>query len=404
MKRIKIVGLTGQSGAGKSTVSAYFAKNGMCVINADEIVKNLYTPDSVCLKAVSGVFGQDIILSDGNIDRPLLAKRAFSSKENTHLLNSIVHPFVTYKFMQMAKQAQTDGKSVVIYDAPQLFESGADVFCDLIVSVTAKKEIRLERICKRDNIDISRAELRMSAQLDEEFFRSHSDIVIENSFSIEQVELAAQKAAEAINNLMRRYKKKKSAGKAILAWIIVLAILAAAVFVFVSVFYEDTKKKLDEMNYPRTYSTYVEKAAKDYDLDPALIYAVIHTESGFDPKAESGVGAKGVMQMMPSSFEWLQEQRGCAGQYTEDDLFDPEICIDYGSYLLKYFYDYYGTERSAIAAYNAGFVVSDWLNDTNYSSDGKNLDSIPYPETENYVDKVESAKEMYIKLYYSQSN
>ena len=155
---------------------------------------------------------------------------------------------------------------------------------------------------------------------------------------------------------------------------------------------------------PRTYSTYVEKAAKDYDLDPALIYAVIHTESGFDPKAESGVGAKGVMQMMPSSFEWLQEQRGCAGQYTEDDLFDPEICIDYGSYLLKYFYDYYGTERSAIAAYNAGFVVSDWLNDTNYSSDGKNLDSIPYPETENYVDKVESAKEMYIKLYYSQSN
>lgn len=168
--------------------------------------------------------------------------------------------------------------------------------------------------------------------------------------------------------------------------------------------YEDTKKKLDEMNYPRTYSTYVEKAAKDYDLDPALIYAVIHTESGFDPKAESGVGAKGVMQMMPSSFEWLQEQRGCAGQYTEDDLFDPEICIDYGSYLLKYFYDYYGTERSAIAAYNAGFVVSDWLNDTNYSSDGKNLDSIPYPETENYVDKVESAKEMYIKLYYSQSN
>ena len=210
MNRIKIVGLTGQSGAGKSTVSAYFAKNGMCVINADEIVKNLYTPDSVCLKAVSGVFGQDIILSDGNIDRALLAKRAFSSKENTHLLNSIVHPFVTYKFMQMAKQAQTDGKSVVIYDAPQLFESGAvdesaqrRDSCDLIVSVTAKKEIRLERICKRDNIDISRAELRMSAQLDEEFFRSHSDIVIENNFSIEQVELATQKAAEAINNLMR---------------------------------------------------------------------------------------------------------------------------------------------------------------------------------------------------------
>lgn len=132
MNRIKIVGITGQSGAGKSTVSAYFAKNGMCVINADEIVKNLYTPDSVCLKAVSGVFGQDVILSDGNIDRPLLAKRAFSSKENTHLLNSIVHPFVTYEFMQMAKQAQTDGKSVVIYDAPQLLKAVPMCFATLL--------------------------------------------------------------------------------------------------------------------------------------------------------------------------------------------------------------------------------------------------------------------------------
>lgn len=203
MNRIKIVGLTGQSGAGKSTVSAFFAGNGMCVINADEIVKALYTPDSVCLKAVSGVFGQDIILADGNLDRALLAKRAFSNKESTHMLNSIVHPFVTYEFMQRVKAAQTGGKSVVIYDAPQLFESGADVFCDLVVSVTAKKEIRLERICKRDKISLSQAQLRMSAQLDEEFFENHSNIVIENNGSIESAELAAQKAADAINNLMR---------------------------------------------------------------------------------------------------------------------------------------------------------------------------------------------------------
>lgn len=92
------------------------------------------------LEGCFGCFRSGYYPSDGNIDRPLLAKRAFSSKENTHLLNSIVHPFVTYEFVQMAKQAQTDGKSVVIYDAPQLFESGADVFCDLIVSVTAKRK------------------------------------------------------------------------------------------------------------------------------------------------------------------------------------------------------------------------------------------------------------------------
>ena len=78
-----------------------------------------------------------------------------------------------------------------------------EAFDIVIITNIIETIIRLERICKRDNIDISRAELRMSAQLDEEFFRSHSDIVIENNFSIEQVELATQKAAEAINNLMR---------------------------------------------------------------------------------------------------------------------------------------------------------------------------------------------------------
>lgn len=200
-----------------------------------------------------------------------------------------------------------------------------------------------------------------------------------------------------------RCKESRHIGRKLIAWIIALAALAAAVVFFVTSFFEDTKKNLEELSYPQKYSEYVDKAAEEYDLEPALIYAVIRTESGFDPDAESGAGACGVMQMMPSSFEWLQEKRGCSGQYTQEDLFNPEICIDYGCYLLKYFYDYYGTERSAVAAYNAGFVVGDWLGDPNYSSDGVNLDSIPYPETSDYVDKVENAKEMYIKLYYSQN-
>lgn len=199
----------------------------------------------------------------------------------------------------------------------------------------------------------------------------------------------------------QHYRRKNRAGKKFIAWIAAIAVLAGAIVFFITNFYEDTKKNLEELNYPQKYSEYVDKAAEEYGLDPALIYAVIRTESGFDADAQSDAGACGVMQMMPSSFEWLQEKRGCAGEYSEDDLFNPEICIDYGSYLLKYFYDYYGTERSAVAAYNAGFVVGDWLADSNYSSDGINLDSIPYPETSNYVDRVESAKEMYIKLYYS---
>lgn len=152
--------------------------------------------------------------------------------------------------------------------------------------------------------------------------------------------------------------------------------------------------------YPVKYSNYVKKASETYDLDQALIYAVIKTESGFDSNAESKAGALGLMQMMPQSFEWVQDLRG--ESHKTSQLYNPEINIDYGCYLLKYFLDTYENEECAIAAYNAGFVVSDWLKDEKYSNDGKTLESIPYNETSHYVEKVEKAKEMYNKLYFDQ--
>lgn len=198
----------------------------------------------------------------------------------------------------------------------------------------------------------------------------------------------------------RRYKRKSKRGLKILIWFVVLVILAGSALYFVSNYYENVKQRFQKINYPTEYSDIVEENAEEYNLEPALVYAVIRTESGFDPEAQSPVGACGIMQIMPSSFEWLQEKRGEEGKYTEQDLFDPEICIDYGCYLLRYFYDYYGNERCAVAAYNAGFVVGEWLSNSEYSSDGETLENIPYPETSNYVDKVEDAKEMYLQLYY----
>ncbi len=200
----------------------------------------------------------------------------------------------------------------------------------------------------------------------------------------------------------RRYKKeKRHIFRKFTAWLLVIAAAVISIQFFVATYYQDTKVKFEKLSYPRKYSEYVEQAASDYDLDPALIYAVIRTESNFDPEAESGAGACGIMQVMPSSFAWLQEKRGIDDPYTKEALFDPAICIDYGSYLLKIFYDYYKNEQCAVAAYNAGFVVSDWLADPNYSTDGTTLDSIPYPETSKYVERVEESKQMYIKLYYS---
>lgn len=199
---------------------------------------------------------------------------------------------------------------------------------------------------------------------------------------------------------VKRKKKKISGLKGCLTFFVVFVLIVVA-GLFVFNYYDTAEEEFYKLSYPREFSEYVEAAAEEYDLEPALIYAVIRTESSFDAEANSPVGACGAMQIMPTTFEWLQQVRECEGTYTEEDLYNPEINIDYGSYLLRYFIDYYGTEQAAVAAYNAGFVVSDWLEDPQYSSDGVVLDYIPYPETSGYVEKVQDAKEKYIQLYYS---
>lgn len=195
--------------------------------------------------------------------------------------------------------------------------------------------------------------------------------------------------------------KKRKVNKAVIivpiVIILIFAVLLGAVYFYFS-------NKLQNNQYPQKYGEYVEKASKEYDLDKSLIYAVIRTESKFNENAESRVGACGLMQIMPETFDWLMEKRGEKGKYTADDLYDPEVNIDYGCYLLRYFLDYYGNEQCAVAAYNAGFEVSNWLDDPNCSSDGMTLDVIPYPETSEYVEKVESAKDKYNELYFSQDN
>lgn len=187
MKKHRIIGLTGQTGAGKSTVSEVLLQKGAAVINADELVSELYTPDSICLKTLAAQFGADILKADKSLDRPKLAQRAFADKESTKLLGEIVHPFVLTLFLEKTSQLVQNGYKCIVFDAPQLFESKANVFCDYIVSVIADKDIRLTRICKRDNISAEMAESRMNAQFSQEFFIENSDFVIENNGSEEQL-------------------------------------------------------------------------------------------------------------------------------------------------------------------------------------------------------------------------
>ncbi len=141
------------------------------------------------------------------------------------------------------------------------------------------------------------------------------------------------------------------------------------------------------------YKETVLAAAKDYDVPPALLYALIKAESNFDPDAESQKGAKGLMQLMDKTAAECAEKTEMA----LTDVFAPEQNIKLGAYYLGKLLDMYGgDEKSAVAAYNAGHGrVDGWLSDMRYSPDGKILLEIPFPETERYVRKVELYKTIY---------
>ena len=149
--------------------------------------------------------------------------------------------------------------------------------------------------------------------------------------------------------------------------------------------------------FPTEYDQYVEKYAMMYDVDEDLIYAVIKTESNFDPKAVSGANAKGLMQIQEDTFKWVQTKMGVEGyMYNYEQIFEPEVNIKYGTYLLSMLLEMYDEDKkTALCAYNAGVgQVSDWLL-TASSSDGKKLISIPSASVEAYVNKVERYESIY---------
>ena len=152
--------------------------------------------------------------------------------------------------------------------------------------------------------------------------------------------------------------------------------------------------------YPIGYSDMVETASMETGIDKYLINAVIRTESNFNAEAESEVGARGLMQLMEDAFDWVKFRMEDDRSVTYDDMYDPGYNIEYGSFLLKLLYEEYGDERTALAAYHSGRgSVNGWLEDKNYSSDGKTLDKIPSDTTEHYVKKVMTAYEGYTNLY-----
>ena len=177
---MKVIGLTGKTGAGKSTVADYLREKGYCIIDGDKVARDILLPGEPAVKELAAAFGEDIILPDGNIDRKKVAARAFASRRNTDILNAITHPHITARFVAEIKKAEDSGYCVTVIDAAALLESDCKNLCSAFIVVTAPEEVRLERILKRDNITPGQALTRINAQKDDEYYLSQADYVVKN--------------------------------------------------------------------------------------------------------------------------------------------------------------------------------------------------------------------------------
>lgn len=184
-----IIGLTGPSGAGKSVVASVAEGLGFFVVDCDTVAR-CAVEDENLLFALCEAFGRDII-KNGQLDRRELALRAFSSADNTALLNRLTLPVITEYIEKMI-----EGKNAVLLDAPTLFESGLDKRCDLVVGVLADKDTRRERIVARDSLTERDADARMKAAKTDEFFRFRCDLLLINDGSLEELKT---KAAEMLS-------------------------------------------------------------------------------------------------------------------------------------------------------------------------------------------------------------
>ena len=182
---MRIIGITGPTGAGKSLLSEYLREKGIPVIDADEVYHSLLVPPSPCLDALRGAFGDGIFSEGGELDRRALADIVFHDGEKLELLNRTVLGFVLDKARETFRQYEKEGYAVAAVDAPTLIESGFFDECDTVVSVLCDPKMRTERIIDRDGLSPDAAEARVKGQKPDSFYVEGSDIVLTNDGSRE---------------------------------------------------------------------------------------------------------------------------------------------------------------------------------------------------------------------------
>lgn len=195
---MRIYGLTGMSGAGKSTVGERLALAGFYPIDCDKVSRRVTEKGKPALSMIERAFGKEYICADGTLNRRKLGGLVFSDGEKLKTLEKILYPYITY---EIVSRINDSGEEYILLDAPTLFESGIDAVCDAVISVVCDRDISLQRIMARDGIDKKAALDRLSRQHPAEFYIKKSEYYIENNSGKERLISAADALAKRLKEV-----------------------------------------------------------------------------------------------------------------------------------------------------------------------------------------------------------
>lgn len=185
-----ILGLTGNIGCGKSSLSTIFRDNSIDIVDADIIARQIYD-DEKLLKKVYDTFGTNIKNKDGSLNRKELGRIVFNNEEKLIQLNKLTHPVIRENVTNQIEEYKKQNKKIIVLDAALLIESDYLNFIDKLLVITCDEDIQIERIKKRDNCSTEEALSRIKSQMSQENKVKYADYVIDNSGTIDELEKKA---------------------------------------------------------------------------------------------------------------------------------------------------------------------------------------------------------------------
>ena len=187
-----VLGLTGGIASGKSFVADCLVECGAILVSADDLAREVVNPGSPTLAKLVEAFGLDILTESGNLDRGIMAEKVFADPAARHKLESIVHPAIAHLAECRLEDLKKPPHDLIVYEAPLLFEAGAEGRVDQVLVVIVSPEMQMKRLLERDEISETEARQRIAAQWPQADKVQRADYVIDNSGSKEQTRLIVE--------------------------------------------------------------------------------------------------------------------------------------------------------------------------------------------------------------------